>query len=483
MAFTWYTVGLLEEFDFSTNVTQVVGSTTYARQAPYYALYFTGSNTVLRKTLPELSKEVWASQYMNLTRLDGAITTARLLAFRKADAVTDLAYINVDGATGTATAYVNGTAVGTFTMSVSAPFQLEVRLKIGSNAGVLQVWKNGDLVVDFTGNTGLDSLDIGCVFWQYSNSFNNHYVYLSDVIITSVGRIANKRPVIVPLTGPGDVSPPAFYDFIGNQVTTSNTILTVGRTYIQQQTFPFAGTIKTIMANFSTTGTCYLGICTRNASTSTKHTRRLVSNQLTVSATGIKTFVAGVDFPANWTVASGECLAIYTETAQIKSDGGTVDGNKYNTNASYYYVGNGLSGTTELTYSGGSGSFDCINAQYQVIDASKAYTESAIVEKLARKDFAETMRYAEFGAVNDEMLSTIGDLPIVCTGVKSIKVVARAISGTSLSNADWRLKIGTDDLATQAVIPTSMALKAVQFDGTWTPVDFNNAQIGFRVKA
>lgn len=482
LAFTWYTVGILEEFDFYQSVIQVVGASAYARQAPYYAVFFNAASATLRKSLPETTKEIWVSQFLNFTTLAGNIPPARIVSLRKSDVVTDLAYVNVDGTTGIATAYVNGIAAGTFNISLLAPFQLEVHLKISSTTGVFQLWKNGDLVVDYTGNTGLDSHDIGCVYWQYGSAYSVHAVYMSDVIISNDGRIANKRPIIVPLTGSGDVNPPAFYDFIGNQVTTAYTNLAIGRTFIQQQSFPFAGTIKTITANFNTTGTCYLGICTRNSSTPAKHTRRLVSNQLTISAIGIKTFVAGIDFPTDWVVSQGECLAIYTETAQLKSDGGKIDGNKYNTHSSYYYVGNGLSGTSELTYAVGSSYFDCIYAQYQVSDAAKAYTQSAATENLTRKDFAETLRYAELANANDEMLATIGDLPIICTGVKSIKVVARAVSGTSLPNAEWRLKIGTDDLIKEEVIPTSMALKAAQFAGTWTPAQFNSAQIGFKVK-
>ena len=481
IAFTWYTVGILEEFDFYTNITQVVGSSTYARQAPYYAMYFNAANTVLRKNLPELTKEIWVSQYLNFTRFEGTISTARIVSLRKADGVTDLAYINIDGTTGTATAYVNGIAAGTFTIALLAPFQLEVHFKISSTAGVLQVWKNGDLVIDYAGNTGSDSQDIGSVYWQYSTSPYYHWAYLSDVIITNQGRIANKRPIIIPMSGSGDANPPAFYDFIGNQVMTFGTNQPIGRTLILQQVFPFAGMLKSITANFNTTGTCYLGICTRNISTPAKHIRRLVSSQLTVSAVGVKTFVAGIDFPADWSVSAGECLAIFLETAQLKAENGQVDGNKYNTSSSYYYSGNGLAGTAELTYTTGSGFFDCINAQYQVTDTSKAYMESSIIEKLTRKDFAETLRYAEFKNPDDELLCQIGDLPIVCTGVKSVKVMARAVSGTSIPNADWRLKIGQDNLAKSSVIPTTMALKGVQFDGNWTPADFNAAQIGFKV--
>lgn len=483
MAFTWYTVGILEEFDYYTNVAQAIGSSSYARQTPYYAMYFGGGNTVLRKNLPEVTKEIWVSQYLNFTRFESGLVSGRMVSLRKADGITDLAYLNLEGSTGTVTAYVNGTAVGTFTIALQSPFQVEVHLKISSTAGVLQVWKNGELVIDYTGNTGADTLDIGSVYWQYATQIYYHYAYLSDIIITNQGRIANKRPIIVPLTGAGDKNPPAFYDFIGNQVTTTYTNLSVGKTYIQQQVFPFAGTLKSVTANFNTTGTCYIGICTRNVASPSKHTRRLVSNQLVVNAPGIKTFVAGVDLPADWTIAEGECLAIYAETAQLKADYGQMDGNKYNTNASYYYNGNGLAGTTELSYGTNSSYFDCIYAQYEVSDPSKAYMESATIEKLARKDFAESLRYAEFTSDNDEMYCTIGDLPVVCTGVKSVKVSARAVSGTSIPNAEWHLKIGTDDLATQAVIPTTMALKSIQFDGNWNPTDFNAAQIGFRVKA
>lgn len=485
MAFTFYTVGLLEEFSFNNGFVQVTNS-AYARTTPFYALNQSAYGNILRHDFPEQTGEVWLSQCIYIGSPFYPSNNAIPLALRKSDGVTTLAYLSIDQQTLLATAYVNGVARGTFAMTTLTLTQIEMRLKKDSVAGVFQVWKNGELVVDFTGNTGPATDLIGCAYW-YSGANGNVLPFtLSDIVITSVGRIGNKRPVIVSLTGAGYINPPAFYDVVGNQVATPFGNKTAGRTYVLTNVFAHAGTIKNITANFNTTGTIYLGICTRNSATPTKHTRRLVSNQITVTAVGIRTFIAGVDFPDNWMVSPGECLAVYTETAQIKYGRNTSgpDYNGYNSDSTYYYTGNGLADGIEKTYIVDSAtSFDCIYAQYQVADPSRAYSESAAVDRLARRDFLETVRYAELMNENDEMVCTIGDLPVVCTGVKSIKVSARAVSGTSLPNAEWRLKIGSDDLATQAAIPTTMALKSVQFEGTWTPAQFNAAQIGFKAKA
>lgn len=482
MAFTKYTVGLLEEMSAYSSAQQSVNNSAGARQSPYYSIYVS-ANQWFRYDLPEQVNELWLSECLSTATLGSVAITGRLTSLRKADGVTELMYLIIDRDSQIVTAYVNGVARGTFPTSLGVLAQIEIRFKRDSSAGVLQIWKDGTLVVNFSGDTGSAADSIGSVYWSAGVGSAACYFYTSDIVVTTEGRVGNKRPIIVPLTGAGDSSAPTYYDCIGNYASATTGNLTVGRTFISKQVFASAGILKNVTVNFGTTGTCYLGICTRNQSTPTKHTRRLVSSQITIGATGLKTFVAGVDFPSDWTIAAGECLAIYAETAQLKYASATADNNKYNTDGAYYYTGNGLSGTSELTYTTGTSSyFECINAQYQVTDSSIAYSMSASADKLARKDFIETLRYAEFAAENDQMLCPIGDLPIVCTGVKSIKVSARAVSGTSLANADWRLKIGTDDLATQAAIPTTMSLKSVQFDGTWSPAAFNNAQIGFKAK-
>lgn len=484
MAFTFYTVGLLEEFSFNNGFVQVMNS-AYARTQPFYAINQNNYANALRYDFPEQTAEVWLSQCIYINPPTYGTNNAIPLSLRRADGTTTLAYLSIDNQTFVATAYANGVARGTFSMTTLTLTQIEMRLKKDSAAGVFQVWKNGELVVDFTGDTGPSNDLIGCAYWHCGgNGFVLPFA-LSDFVITNVGRIGNKRPIIVSLTGPGDVNPPAFYDVLGNQVSATFGNKAVGRTYILTNVFAHAGTIRYITANFNSTGTIYLGVCTRNQSTPTKHTKRLVSNQITVTATGIRTFIAGVDFPDNWTVTPGECLAIYTETAQMKFGRNTAgpDNNGYNSDSTYYYAGNGLADATERTYIADTVSyFDCIYAQYQVTDPSRAYSEAAAVDRLVRKDFLETVRYAELINENDGMLCTIGDLPIVCTGVKSIKVSARAVSGTSLPNAEWRLKIGSDDISAQAAIPTTMALKSLQFEGTWTPAQFNAAQIGFKAK-
>lgn len=485
MAFTFYTVGLLEEFSFNNGFVQALNS-AYARTQPFYAINQNAYGNVLRHDFPEQTAEVWISQCIYINSPTYATNNAIPLSLRKADGTTALAYISIDNQTFVGTAYVNGVARGTFSITTLTLTQIEMRLKKDSSAGVFQVWKNGELVVDFTGDTGPATDLIGCAYWYCGANGSVLPFALSDIVITNTGRIGNKRPVIVSLTGPGDTNPPAFYDVLGNQVSATYGNKTVGRTYVLTNVFAHAGTIKFITVNFNTTGTIYLGVCTRNQSTPTKHTKRLVSNQITVTAVGIRTFIAGVDFPDNWTVLPGECLAIYTETAQMKYGRSSFgpDNNGYNSDATYYFAGNGLADGTERTYTTDTATyFDCIYAQYQVTDASRAYSESAAIDRLVRKDFLEVVRYAELVNENDEMLCTIGDLPIVCTGVKSIKVSARAVSGTSLPNAEWRLKIGSDNLSTQAAIPTTMALKSVQFEGTWTPAQFNAAQIGFKAKA
>lgn len=317
MSFTFYTVGLLEEFSLNNGFVQAINS-AYARTPPYYVITQGLTTGTLRYDFSEQTAEVWLSQCLYIASPSTTTNNAIPLALRKSDGTTTLAYLSIDQQTLLTTAYVNGVARGTFALTTLTPTQIEMRLKKDSVAGVFQVWKNGELVVDFTGDTGTATDLIGSAFWYSGSSGSVLPFSLSDIVITNNGRIGNKRPVIVSLTGAGDASPPAYYDVLGNQVTTTNGNKTAGRTYILANVFAHAGTIKNIAANFNTTGTIYLGICTRNQVTSTKHTKRLVSNQITISATGIKNFVAGVDFPDNWTVSPGECLAIYTETAQLK---------------------------------------------------------------------------------------------------------------------------------------------------------------------
>lgn len=490
MAFTWYSVGLLEEMTTISDGLKILQEkdSSRSRTSPYFAVSVSGQNQYMRNVLPEPMADGYFSQFINVKSTTTLQGTTKLISLRKSDGTTELAYILLDMSTQIATAYVSGSSKGTFTWSTDTGFQLEVRLKLDAVTGIFQVWKNGERVVDFTGNTGASTDLIWGISYGYGSSLSySPTSYYSDFVYTTAGRVGNKRPVIVPLTGAGDASPTKYYDFVGNRAAGADSTLTVGRTYIVGMPFAAAGTVKTVVANFNTTGTVYLGICTRNQTTATKHARRLVSSQITVGATGVNTFTAGIDFPDNWTVVAGEYLAIFVESAQLKAGyfpSNTIDYNGRNFSGAYYYTGNGFVGITELTYIVGSTTYcEAIYAQYEVANPSLAYNQSIAVDRLARKDFVEGVRYAELASENDAMLCHIGDIPFTCTGVKSVKVTARALAGTSLPNAEWILQMGSDSFVMQGSLPTSLGLKSMQFDGTWSPVQFNSAQIGLKAKA
>lgn len=482
MAFTWYSVGLLEDFDSITGATQVVNP-AYAQNSPYYSIYLIQNQSIL-KFLPESSAEMWVA-FSNVCVIVASSTiTGRIMSLRKADGTTELAYLFYDKTTNNIQVWVNGIQVGTFPTSVGTIFAVEIHLKMDATNGVLEVWKDGTQVVSYTGNTGASTNTIGSIY-QYSGTGTTYVsTYISNIIVTNAGRIGNKKPVIVPLSGAGSANPPAYYSFIGNNpASCTSANMSSNITIILPKTFDYEGTIQAIGLSIATAGTLYVGICTRG-SNGFKNTTRLVSSQITVP-TGLVTLQAGVDFPNNWIVSTDETVAIFFETARTyRNNISVVDTDNLNIANYYYYLGNALAITSELTYDNASiPQFLGISCQYKVTDTSLAFSTSVGISNLFRRPYANANSYAQFASVDDEMACQIGDLPITCSAVKSVRVCSRVTGGNSLTTADYELNIGGSNLATNKELPTVLANQSAQFDGSWTPAQFNSAQIGIKVKA
>ncbi len=484
MAFTWYSVGLLEEFDSYSYTSQAINS-QYAPSAPYYALSLDGPNRYVRKLLPETVQEVYVSYYFTATRF-----TDTMKAFYIGTSANPYAYgyLQYSSASGLMEAVIGTTIVGRFPVSLYTKTQIEIRYRNDATAGVFQVWQDGTLVVDYAGEIYDSTKLIDSVYWSSTTgSFGHLYHYISCIVI-STSKIGSKRPVIANLNAAGTSVPPKFFDMLGNSTANNNANFSANKTIAFRQNFKYAGTVRTISFRVSTVGTFYVGVVTRNSTNNTKYIRKYVSNQLTTPAVGVVTLESGKDFPADWVVDTNDTLAIFFETAILTGyyDGWAVANyDSLSISGEASYSGNALANATELTYgvSTSAAYYWSMLAQIELSDPTHAYTMSSADERLALRSFIYNFRYAEFNAANQEMLCEIKNLDVVATAIHSVKVTMTGKASGALPNAEWLVKIGEDDLAAFDTLPTSATvIKSKQFDGLWTPAQFNAAKIGIRVK-
>ena len=200
----WYTVGRNEDFSaYGTRHGQTVNVTDskYAKYAPYYSVNV--SNDTVRKDLDTPLAGIYVA-YDVVFKCAPWSSPTPMLYLLTSDMKTNLFYLSMtDAANNIVTAYANGTAIGTFGITgINTINHIEVHFVPDAIAGIVQVWLNGKLCINFNGNTGVATQPIGSVRIE---SNNDAYICISNVVISD-NPIGNKIPIFLAMVDTATVA-------------------------------------------------------------------------------------------------------------------------------------------------------------------------------------------------------------------------------------------------------------------------------------
>lgn len=200
----WYTVGRNEDFSaYGTRYGQTVNATNsaYARYAPYYSVKI--SNDTVRKDLDTPLSGIYVAFDVVFESI-GYSSPIPIFYLLTADFKTNLLYLSMTDTTNNIfSVYVNGAVIGTFRiLGIKAINQIEVHFVPDATAGIAQIWMNGELLVNYNGNTGNATQKIGSVRLE-SNAYA--YNYFSNVVISD-NPIGNKIPIFLTMVDTATVA-------------------------------------------------------------------------------------------------------------------------------------------------------------------------------------------------------------------------------------------------------------------------------------
>ncbi len=491
MAFTWFSAGVLDEFDTWGSYAAQLNSTAYCN-SPSEACVgvgvgYTGSsvNKFFKKILPEDAADLWTSfvGYYDTNNTYSSPpepnTVDAKFCIVKDSNGNALMYLGMPGCNsgsyGLANVYVGGTKIGVFGIAAKEPTQIEFRIRFATD-GLVQVWKNGDLVLDWTGNTGTAPAHL--LDFNISESAQS-WCY-SELTFTNEGRIGGKRPVIVPLNAPGDASDFDFHSYLGTTSLDTHISSSTGPcSFLIVSPFEFAGILERLTIHVAgSVGTAKLMLVTLNPADYTVATKVAVA-EIPVTSVGNLTFYAGTDFPA-WEVTTSHSLVLFIPTGMIM----------YRVNSELTGMHRSLRVASDTTavdtqdYGSMSSALPYkLFAQYKVNDKTLAYQLTTTVSGALRNSYVDSHRYATSALADKALLCNLADIPVQCVSVKAAKVTIRGVAGTTLTKADFILKVDGVETTSEETLPTSQAVMSHQFNGLWTPAQINSAQIGLRTKA
>ncbi len=485
MSFLWYSAGILTDFDYANNFSQNNSSepmrTGVSLAAPQ------NNPAAVYKVLPEQGTEVWFSAYLQVS----SVLESQYMQLRGTDNTTVLCNVYIDdgGSYFKAYARINGalTLLGTGKMVIASStyHQVEVHYKRDATEGLLQVWIDGVLDINFTGNTGAATDLIGTAGLYYVGYLAaNSVMSSSEFIVSNKGRIGKKRMQLMYLSGAGDVNTTEGYmDVLGNNSTTTKTTVKAG-TYIIPAAFKAAGLLKTVSFKLSAADTVKIGIFNKNGTT-LKFTPD-AARQATVSClAGVVTLNSGTDF-TEWSVAAGEYLGIYTATGTLiyESDS-SPDNDSLNLGSWYSYVGDAFSLGTEQTYTTVTSThYICAYCQY-LTPTNIMYLYNNNVGFITEKPWLESKRYMSMSADSQEFLNNCTDLTDAeCTAVTALKVTVRAEAGTSIANGQLSIKAAGETTYSDLLsMPTVVNKRHFIFEGVWSKASINALQVGFKARS
>lgn len=485
MSFLWYSAGIVTDFDYANNFSQNNSSEPMRTGV---SLYSPQNNPAsVYKVLPEQGTEVWFSAYLQVS----SVLESQYMQLRTTDNTTALCNVYIDDGGNYFKAYarINGTltllGTGTMVITSSTYHQVEVHYKRDATEGILQVWIDGILDINFTGNTGAATDLIGTAGLYYVGYLAaNSVMSSSEFIVSNKGRIGKKRMQLMYLSGAGDVNTTeGFMDVLGNNSTTTKTTIKAG-TYIIPSAFKAAGVLKTVSFKLSAADMVKVGIFTKNV-TSLKFTPD-AARQVSVSClAGVVTLNSGTDF-TEWSVVAGEYLGIYTAAGTLiyESDS-TPDNDSLNLGSWYSYAGDAFSLGTEQTYTTvTSYHYVCAYCQY-LTPANIMYLYNNNVGVITEKPWQESKRYMSLSADSQEFLNNCTDLTDAeCTAVTALKVTVRAEAGTSIANGQLSIKAAGETTYSDLLsMPTVVNKRYFIFEGVWSKASINSLQVGFKARS
>ena len=485
MSFLWYSAGIVTDFDYANNFSQ---NNSNEPMRTGVSLYSPQNNPAsVYKVLPEQGTEVWFSAYLQVS----SVLESQYMQLRATDNTTALCNVYIDdgGSYFKAYARINGTltllGTGTMVITSSTYHQVEVHYKRDATEGILQVWIDGILDINFTGNTGAATDLIGTAGLYYVGYLAaNSVMSSSEFIVSNKGRIGKKRMQLMYLSGAGDVNTTDGYmDILGNNSTTTKTTVKAG-TYIIPSAFKAAGVLKTVSFKLSAADTVKVGIFTKNV-TSLKFTPD-AARQVSVSClAGVVTLNSGTDF-TEWSVAAGEYLGIYTAAGTlIYASDSSPDNDSLNLGSWYSYVGDAFSLGTEQTYATVTAThYICAYCQY-LTPTNIMYLYNNNVGVITEKPWQESKRYMSMSADSQEFLNNCTDLTDAeCTAVTALKVTVRAEAGTSIANGQLSIKAAGETTYSDLMsMPTVVNKRHFIFEGVWSKASINSLQVGFKARS
>lgn len=487
MPFLWFSAGLASDFDGVTNANQALSDlqkTGVCRTGVALASSSFYDNWAY-KILPYAVTETWSSIYAVIQNNNiphvGAFGTTYDDAHR-------LYHIALEGNKLKAYCRISGIetaiATGNTVFSTGTSHQIEVHYKRDNTQGIMQVWIDGILEIDFSGNTGAAADVIGA-FGVYLNNYSASEAYASEFICTDKGRIGKKRMQLMYLSGAGDTNTAeGFMDVLGNNSTTSATSVKSG-TWIIPSPTKAGGTLKTVSFKLSANDTVKIGIFTKNAS-SVKFTPDAARQATVACLAGVVTLNSGNELPA-WNIAAGEYIGIYTATGTLI--GSTAydygDGDGRTVTNWYSYAGDAFSAATEQSYST-SDAYTWLYAYAQYMTSTNIlHVYNNNIGVVTERPWQESKRYMSMSADGQEFLNNCTDLTDVeCTAVNALKVTVRAEAGTSITNGQLSIKIGgTTTYSDVIAMPTVVNKRHNIFEGNWSKANINALQIGFKARS
>lgn len=485
MSFLWYSAGIVTDFDYANNFSQNNSSepmrTGVSLAAPQ------NNPAAVYKILPEQGTEIWFSAYLQVS----SVLESQYLQLRATDNTTVLCNVYIDDGGNYFKAYarINGilTLLGTGTMVIASStyHQVEVHYKRDATEGILQVWIDGILDINFTGNTGAATDLIGTAGLYYVGYLAaNSIMSSSEFIVSNKGRIGKKRMQLMYLSGAGDINTTeGFMDVLGNNSTTTKTTVKTG-TYIIPSAFKADGVLKTVSFKLSAADTVKIGIFNKNV-TMLKFTPDAARQASVSCLAGVVTLNSGTDF-TEWSVAAGEYLGIYTAAGTLiyESDS-TPDNDSLNLGSWYSYAGDAFSVGTEQTYTTvTSYHYVCAYCQY-LTPANIMYLYNNNVGVITEKPWQESKRYMSLSADSQEFLNNCTDLTDAeCTAVTALKVTVRAEAGTSIANGQLSIKAAGETTYSDVLsMPTVVNKRHFIFEGVWSKASINALQVGFKARS
>ena len=311
MSIVFISPGNINDFDATSNVTQITNAYEHTRGK--HGICFSCNSTTtgyVKKTL-SAAAEYWVAMMVSYDQLTGNDQDC-LFAFY--NGATRLARVK---RTGNLLQFIQDTSTilgetgSNSYMDVSTRILVEAHYKRDATAGVAQIWINGELKLDFSGNTGaaanIDSINFG----GYRNT--GSYARYSDIAIDNAQRIGDK-PVyaLLPVAAGNQQNWDCSQRHLGHISTGTGNAATTGWTFVCSNPAKANGNVEKIVIQAGAAGDVKIFGIRRLASGNFDS----VAGVTLTCISGLNTFVAGTDFTA-FALQAGDYIGAVSSVAGL----------------------------------------------------------------------------------------------------------------------------------------------------------------------